>query len=133
MRVLDAAAEPRRHRGEVHVFLMVGAIVVHDVEQRDAMVRGGPQRARHEHEVAIAAERDGEPAVALVGERRADRGRRVVADTGAARYAVPAIRLVEVPQPHRPGVADGVADQRPVLIPDLGIDLGAHAAGGDRR
>ena len=70
--------------------------------------------------------------MALVGERRAERGRRVVADAGAARSAVPAVRLVEIPQPVRPGVADRVADQRPVLVLDLGIDLGAQAAGGDR-
>ena len=73
-----------------------------------------------------------EAAVLLVGERRAERGRQIVADAGAARDAVPLIRLLEVPQPVRPGQADCGADQRPVLVLDLGIDLGAHARRRDR-
>src|ERR1700704_2961409 len=51
---------------------------------------------------------------------------------GPARAAVPAVGLVEIPQLVRPGVADRVTDKRPVLVPDLGIDLRAHARGRDR-
>src|SRR6266568_2099329 len=40
--VFDAASEAGGHRGEVHVLLMVGPIVVHDIEERNAMVRGRP-------------------------------------------------------------------------------------------
>ncbi len=116
--LLHAAAVPRRHRQEVHVFLVIGAVVVDDVEHRDLVVRGGPQGAGIEHEVAIAAKGDGETAVLLVGERGAERSRQVIADAGTARDAVPAVRLVEIPQPMRPGDADAVADQRPVLVLD---------------
>ena len=56
--LVDAAAVPRRHGGQIHVFLMVGAVVVHDVEHRDLVMRRRPQRAGIEHEVAVAAERD---------------------------------------------------------------------------
>ena len=111
---------------------MVGAVVLHDVEDRDLVVRRRPHRARAEHEVAVAAERDGEAAVLLVGERRADRGRQVIADAGAAGDAVPLVRLLEVPQPMHPAVADRGADHRPVLVLDLVVDLGAHPRGGDR-
>ena len=52
---------------------------------------GRPQRARAEHEVAVAAERERETAVLLVGERRAKRGRQSVADAGAAPKTVPPI------------------------------------------
>src|SRR3979409_671409 len=70
--------------------------------------------------------------VPLGGEPSRGRGRRVVADAGAARAAVPAVGLVEIPQLVRPGVADRVTHKRPVLVPDLGIDLRAHARGRDR-
>src|SRR6202035_5415855 len=68
--LVDAAAMSRRHGDEIHVFLMVGAVVVDDVEDRNLVVRRGPQRPWIEHEVAVAAERQGETAVLLVGERR---------------------------------------------------------------
>ena len=55
-----------------------------------SVVRGGPQRAGREHEVAVAAEGNGEPAVPLVGECRAEGSRQLVADAAAARSAVPA-------------------------------------------
>ena len=44
MRFLDAAAAPSGHRGQVHVFLVVGAIVLHDVEHRNTMVCENEQR-----------------------------------------------------------------------------------------
>src|SRR4029077_2208353 len=53
-----AAAMPGRHRLKVHVFLVIGTIVVHHVEDRDAVMRGSPQRAWHEHQVAVALDRD---------------------------------------------------------------------------
>src|SRR5262249_25758411 len=83
-------------------------------------------------QIAVAAEGNGEPPVPLVGERRANRGRRVVAHSGTAGAAVPLVGLLDVPQPQRPDVADGVADERPVLVLDLGIDFRAHTRGGDR-
>src|SRR5258708_38903420 len=90
------------------------------------------ERAWEEHEMAVALDRDDETPMRLVGERTAERGRRVITDAAAARDAVPAMALVEIPQLMRPGDADAVADQRPILVLDLGIELGAHAAGCDR-
>ena len=52
--------------------------------------------------------------------------------TGTAGIAVPLIRLLEIPQPMRPGQSDRGAHHRPILILDLVIDLGAHPRGGDR-
>ena len=103
--LLDVAAMPRRHRHQVHVFLVVGAIVLNDVEDRDLVVRGRPHGARAEHEVAIATKGERETAVLLVGQRRANRGWQVIADAGAARHAIPLMRLLEVPQPMHPAEA----------------------------
>ncbi len=96
------------------------------------MVGGGPQRARREIEVAVAADGDRQPPMLLVGERSAKRGRQRVADAAAARTAVPAMRLVEVPELARPIVAGRGADQRPILVLDLVVDLHAHAGNRDR-
>ena len=68
---------------------MIGAVVVHHIEDRDAMMRGRPQRAGHEHQVAIALDRNADPSVPLVGERGARRGWRGVTDAGAARATPP--------------------------------------------
>ena len=38
----DTAAVPGGHRLQVHVFLVVGAVAVHDIEQRNAVMRGRP-------------------------------------------------------------------------------------------
>jgi hypothetical protein len=56
-----------------------------------------------QHEVAVAAEGEGETALLLVGKRRAEGGRQIVADAGAAGETVPLMRLLEIPQPMRPG------------------------------
>ena len=68
----------------------------------------------------------------LVGERRAKRGRQIVADTAASRQAVPLIPLPEIPQPMRPAQSNRSPNQRPVLVLDLVVNLGAHARGRDR-
>jgi hypothetical protein len=90
---------------------MVGPIVLHNVEHWDPVMGGRPQRARAEHEVAVAAERDRETVVLLVGERRAKRGRQRVPDGSATRKAVPLVRLLKVPKPVRPCQPDRGAHQ----------------------
>jgi len=72
---VDAAAVPRRHGREVHVFLMVSSVVVHDIENRHLMVRRCPQRAGIEHEVAIAAEGNREPCFLLASAAPSEAGR----------------------------------------------------------
>src|SRR5262249_9503269 len=91
-----------------------------------------PQRAGHEHQVTVALDRDANPSTLLVGERGARRCRRRVADTGATRATIPAIGLIEVPEPTGPGYSDTVADQRPVFILDLSVNLRAHSRRRDR-
>src|SRR6478672_7944845 len=40
--LLDTASMTSGHRLQVHVFLVIGAVVMHDVEHRNAMMRRGP-------------------------------------------------------------------------------------------
>jgi hypothetical protein len=66
--ILDVAAVARGHGQETNKFLVIGTIVVHYLENRDAMVGGCPQRARHEHKIAVALDSDGEPPMVLIGK-----------------------------------------------------------------
>src|ERR1700722_8524249 len=100
--LLDAAAVPRGHRHEIHVLLMISAIVMDDVKHRNLVMRRRPQRAWIKHEVAVAAEGNREAARLLVGERRTERGRQIVTNSSAARTAIPLIGLIEVPKPMHP-------------------------------
>ena len=75
MRARRCRGRDARHRLQIHDLLMIGAVVVHDVEHRNLVMRRRPQRAGHEHEVAVAVEGDREAAMPLVGERRTERGR----------------------------------------------------------
>src|SRR5271166_459795 len=95
---IDSAAVAIGHDLHLHDLLMIGAIVVHDRQERNAMMRGGPQNSGSVHQVAVALDIHGQPAVLAVRQGRADRGRRAVADpvtTGAANELV---ILVNVPQ-----------------------------------
>ena len=104
-----------------------------DEEQRDLVVRGGPQHARAEVEVAVTDDRHRQPAELLVRERAADRGRRVVADAKAAAVAVVAIGLVVIQQPTLPVARELMSgDDRPVVVGDLIAELGDHARHADR-
>ena len=49
----------RGHFLQMHDLLVIGAIVVHHHQQRDLMVRRGPERARCVHQIAVAFDRDG--------------------------------------------------------------------------
>src|SRR5580704_1687519 len=69
--IRNAASMARGHGLQIHIFLMVGAVVVKDVEHRNAMVRRRPQRTRHEHEIAVAAECERQAPMLLVCEGRA--------------------------------------------------------------
>ena len=84
LRVRDAAIVAVGHDLHLHQLLMIGAVVVHDDQERNAVVRRGPQHAGREHQVAVVLDADGEAAVLAIGERGADRCRRAVADAVAA-------------------------------------------------
>ncbi len=86
----------------MHDFLMVAAIIVHDRQQRDFMMRGGPQRARRVHHVAVALERHGEAAKRLAAMRGANGSWQAIAEAGTAGGAEEAIMLVHVENARSP-------------------------------
>ena len=131
-----ARSTPRSRAGghvlHVHQLLMIRAIVVHDVQHRNAMMRGRPENAGGVVQIAVALDVDADAAVLLVGQRRAHRGRSAVADAISAVAADELIMLVEVPQAARPVGDEGdIGHQRPVFGLDLVPQFGGHAGGGD--
>ena len=130
----DAALVAVGHPLDVHHLLVIGAVVVHHGQQRDLVMRGGPQHAGRVQQVAVALDVHRQPPVLPVGQRAADRRRRAVADAGAARAAEVLVVLVEVPQPERPAAAvAALGHERPVLVPDLRPELRGQPRGADRR
>ena len=79
--VIHAAIVQARHLLQMHHFLMISAVVVHDHQQRNFVVRRGPKRARRVHQIAVALDGDGDDALVAIGECRADGSRRAVALT----------------------------------------------------
>ena len=55
--------------------IVVRLIVVHDHQERDAMLRRGPERARSHQHVAVGLDRQRQLAVAFERQSRADRAR----------------------------------------------------------
>src|SRR5579863_3834806 len=88
-----------------HHFLVIAAVVVHDGEQRDAMVRGSPKNSRRIIEIAIGLDAHRQSAMFAIRQSSAHGSRRAVAHTARALAADVLIMLVELPQPVRP-VAD---------------------------
>ena len=78
------------HDLHVHQLLMIGAVIVHDVQQRNLVMRRGPQDAGSVVQIAVALDVHAQASVLLVRQRCADGGRRAVAD------AVCAVRADEV-------------------------------------
>src|SRR6185436_15492541 len=102
----DALADPavlRRPRTDARdAFLMQlvieeRTVVGHHDEERDLVVRRGPERDVAHHEVAVAADCDREPAGALERKRGADRIARTAADSAAAFRAHIVERMLERP------------------------------------
>ena len=73
-RLLDTTAGTGGLCLQVHVFLVIGAVVTDDVEHRDAMMSRHPQRARVEQEATIATEGHRQPPVTYPIKGRATRG-----------------------------------------------------------
>ena len=72
---IDAAVVAVAHALHVHHFLVIGAVVVHHAQQRNAVMRGGPQHAGRVHQVAVGLDRDREAAVlALASAAPTDAG-----------------------------------------------------------
>ena len=109
---------------------MIGAVVLHDDQKRNLVFRRRPQRARRHHQIAVGLNRHADAPVLPVGERRAHRRRRVVADALGAGAADVLVVLGEVPQPQRPVHPAG--HERPVLVLELRPQLHRQPRGADR-
>ena len=70
LRRRNVALTPVRHALHVHDLLMITAVVPHDREHRDLVMRRGPQRAGSIHRVAVVLDVDADtPAISrLVSE-----------------------------------------------------------------
>jgi len=97
--VINPALVPVGHTLEVHELLMIRAIVVHDAQERDLVMRGGPQDSRGVHDIAIILEVDSQASVLSIGKRRTGGGRSAVADACSSGSANILVVLVERPQP----------------------------------
>jgi hypothetical protein len=114
---------------------MIAAIVVHDAEQRNPVVRGGPQDGRRIVEVAIGLDVNREAAMLSVGKSGTYGRRRAIPHATPALPADVVVDLIHLPQSVGP-VADKALgrDQRPVFVlyesPQLHRDTGkADGAG----
>ena len=68
------------HALYVHELLMVAAVVVHHAQQRNPVMRGGPQDTGRVHQVAVILDGDAQTAVFPVRQRGSGRRGRTVAD-----------------------------------------------------
>ena len=78
-----------------------GAVVGDHDQQRDVVMRRGPQRGDAHQEIAVAADRDRQPAGAFERQRRADRNAGAAADAAAAVGAEIVERMAERPAARR--------------------------------
>src|SRR5437667_10476811 len=126
---IDAAVALVAHALYVHDLLVIGPVVEHDAQERNAVVCRGPQDPRGIHQVSVSLDAHREAAVLLIGERRANGRRRAITNAAATRVAEPLIRFVEVPEPARPhaSLAVVVRHERPIFIPDLRPYFGRDA------
>src|SRR5580700_4343535 len=69
---VHAAVGAVAHQLDLHQFLMIAAVVVHDGEKRDLVVARGPEDAGGVVEVAVALDIDTEAPVFLIGQRSTD-------------------------------------------------------------
>ena len=131
----DAAFGARGHVLHVHQLLMIGAVVVHDGQQRNLVMRGGPKDAGSVVEIAVALDVDADAPVFAIGQRRANRGGRLIADAIGSVAADVLVVLGEIPQAQGPIAEEShVGDQRPVFafegVPQLGGDAGGADGAG---
>src|SRR5208282_4424973 len=109
-------------------------VAMDDDQHRNLVMRGGPQRARRIHQIAVADDAGGQLAMRLVGQRRADDRAAAIALAGAAGIAVVVIDLGHVPEPLRPIAEEGLvtaAGEGPILVADRFPQFGAKPPGAD--
>src|ERR1700737_5092130 len=134
MRILDAALAPIGHALKMHDLLMVGAVVPHDGEHRNLMMRRRPERAWGIHGVAVVLDVDAKALVrCAMRERGAHRCRQTVADASSPGSTDELMMLVEGPQTMRPVGEAGIAGhERPVFVLDLLPNFGRETGRADR-
>ena len=82
-----AAIMPVRGNLDFHHFLVICAIIVHDGQQRNAMMRRRPKYTGSVHQVAVRLDVDGEASTRLIGQRGPNCGWRAISHpcaTGAS-------------------------------------------------
>src|SRR5690348_1395933 len=128
--VLDRTVAHARDSLLMQFVVEEGAIVGDHDEQRDAVMRRGPDRGDAHEEVAVAADADGHAARAFQRQRRAD------ADAGAAADAAAAVGAEKV---ERVAQRDAGAvprqrqmRKRDVAAPDRFAQRGRHVIDGER-
>src|ERR1051326_5902107 len=104
--VLDLAAAGARHVLLMQLVVEIGAVVVDQHQERDAVMRGAPDRSGAHAEIAVAQHRDGVAALLGERERRADRQAGARAQTAAAVLAQIRHAVVQRPQIERPAAAE---------------------------
>src|SRR6202046_686691 len=82
--VLDRAVAHARHPLLVQLVVIERAIVGKHEQQRDLVVHRGPHRGDAHEKIAVAADRDRQPAGALQRQRRADGNSRAATDAATA-------------------------------------------------
>src|ERR1700674_5128212 len=116
----------------MHKLLMIRTVVVHNVQDWDAVMCCCPQDARRIHQIAVALNVYGKAAMLPVGEGSTDGGWCVVAHAGGARATVKLVVLFDGPRPQRPPAeVHNIGDHRPVLVFDRFPELGGQAGSTD--
>src|SRR5262245_51532480 len=96
-------------------------------------MRRRPENAGTEIEIAVTDHRNSQPAFALIRQRDADSGLRVVADAESAAVAVVPMMLVEVQKHALPVTGELVSGpDGPIVVFDLRSKLGNHTLDTDR-
>src|SRR5207247_1782500 len=109
------AVMQRRHALQMHELLMVRAVVVHDVKNRNPVMRGGPQNTRRVEQVSVRLERHREESLLTIGKRDTQCAANAIAHALAASAAEHLAVMDRWPQPPRP--CDAIAHrERPRLV-----------------
>ncbi len=129
----DTALMAVRHAHHVHRLLVIRAVVVHHAQQRDVVMRRGPEHARGVHQIAVVLDVDAQPPVShgWPARRRRPPARHTLAvPTGCADKSI--VR-VGVPETERPVAHKRrLGHERPVGVLDLRPQLRAQPRGADR-
>ena len=77
-------------------------VVMHDRQQRQVMIRSGPQAPGAHHQVAVLLDVDRDPAVLFIRDGGSNRSRRAIADAVSTGTTDELVMPVKIPQFQRP-------------------------------